>query len=90
MNKEEEFDETQDLADKAQFYILNQKYSEALKILKKLTAEENAGPHIFYLYGLALEGSNSFEEAKNAFRRVIELDPEHKEARQHLDKLIDG
>jgi len=90
MNKEDEINETQDLLEKAQFYILNQKYSEALKILKRLTAEEDAGPHTFYLYGLALEGSNSFEEAKGAFRRVLELAPDHKEAHEHLDKLIDG
>ncbi|MBN2380303.1 tetratricopeptide repeat protein [candidate division WOR-3 bacterium] len=89
-NSQENRDQLQDLLEKAQFYILNQKYSEAIKILRKLIEVEDASPHTFYLYGLACEGTNDLEEAKKAFRRVLELSPDHNEAHQHLDRLIDG
>jgi Tfp pilus assembly protein PilF len=79
--------EIKERLEKAGFYILNQKYSEALKILKEVVAQDEASPEAHYLYGLALEGTNQQEEAKNHFRRVLELVPDHDEARQHLDKL---
>jgi len=69
-----------ELLEKAEFYILNQKYSEALKILKDVATLENSNPHAHYLYGLALEGSNE--------REVLELDAGHAQAREHLDRLI--
>jgi tetratricopeptide (TPR) repeat protein len=87
MSKKDE-DVVQEKLEKAQFYILNQKYSEALKMLKDVVEAEEANPHAYYLYGLALEGSNNREEAKKFFRRVLELDPDHTEAREHLDRLI--
>lgn len=89
-DKQPNSNHSQDLLEKAQFYILNRCYSEAIKILKKLVSDEEAGPHAYYLYGLAFEGSNDLEEAKQAFRRVLELAPDHAEAREHLDRLIDG
>ncbi len=81
-------DEFQELLEKAQFYILNQKYSEAEKILKKIVAKNDTNAHAFYLYGLAMESSNHHEDAKKHFRRVLELEPNHVEAREHLDRLI--
>jgi chemotaxis protein methyltransferase WspC len=81
-------DIVQEKLEKAQFYILSQKYSEALKMLKDVVETEDANPHAYYLYGLALEGSNNREEAREYFRRVLELDPDHTEAREHLDRLI--
>lgn len=77
-----------ELLEKAEFYILNQKYSEAVKILKQAVAMNEESPHANYLYALALEGSNEQEKAKQHFRRVLELDPEHTEAKNHLDRLI--
>lgn len=81
-------DIAQEKLEKAQFYILNQKYSQALKILKGVVEAEEANPHAYYLYGLALEGSNNREEARKYFRRVLELDANHTAAREHLDRLI--
>lgn len=89
MNNENNNKETyNDLLEKASFYILNHKYSEAAKVLKKAVNIDEADPHAHYLYGLALEGSNELEEAKKHFRRVLEIDPNHPEAQQHLARLI--
>lgn len=87
-NDSEENNYTQDRLEKAEFYILNQKYSEALKILKEVVDSDEANPRAHYIYGLALEGSNQQEEAKKQFRRVLELEPDHVEAQEHLDRLI--
>lgn len=87
-NNDREQDEFKDLLEKAEFYILNQKYSEAVKVLKKAIASDDSNPHAHYLYGLALEGSNEQEDAKMCFRRALELDPKHTEAQEHLDRLI--
>jgi len=88
MNDNDQQEQFKELLEKAEFYILNQKYSEAVKILKQAIATDDEDHHAHYLYGLALEGSNEQEEAKKHFRRVLELDPEHTEARAHLDRLI--
>lgn len=88
MNDNDQQERFNELLEKAQFYILNQKYSEAVKILKQAIAADEESPHAHYLYGLALEGSNQQEEAKQHFRRALELDPEHTEAKNHLDRLI--
>lgn len=88
MNDNPRQERFKELLEKAEFYILNQKYSEAAKILKQATATDDEDPHAHYLYGLALEGSNEQEKAKQHFRRVLELDPEHAEAKTHLDRLI--
>jgi Tfp pilus assembly protein PilF len=88
MNDNPRQERFKELLEKAEFYILNQKYSEAAKILKQAIATDDEDPHAHYLYGLALEGSNEQEKAKQHFRRVLELDPEHAEAKTHLDRLI--
>ena len=88
MSENENHDLTKDIQEKAEFYILNQKYSEALKILKPVVETEDASAHAHYLYGLALEGTNQQEDAKKHFRRVIEIEPDHTEAHEHLDNLI--
>jgi len=77
-----------ELIETAEFYILNQKYSEAAKVLKDTVEIDEANPLLHYLYGLALEGTNDFENAKREFRRALELDPEHTEAKDHLDRLV--
>jgi len=88
-NKEQEtVNHNQERLEKAEFYILNQRFSEAIKTLKAVVAAEDATPRAHYIYGLALEGSNEQEEAKKHFRKVLELDPDHAEAREHLDRLI--
>ncbi len=88
MNSENNQVSYTDLLEKASFYILNHKYSEAAKVLKKAVLIDESDPHVHYLYGLALEGSNELEEAKKHFRRVLEIDPDHPEAQQHLARLI--
>lgn len=77
-----------ELIETGEFYILNQKYSEAVKVLKEARELDDSNPLLHYLYGLALEGTNDFEKAKREFRRALELDPDHTEAREHLDKLV--
>lgn len=76
----------QDLVELGQFYLLNHKYSEAIK---QYTAALNVKPEAqtYFQLGIAYELSNQKNEAKEMYRKAIELDSNHKEAIDHLNRL---
>jgi Tfp pilus assembly protein PilF len=76
----------QELIELGQFYLFNQKYSEAVNQLKaalKIKPDTSA----YYLLGLAYEASNQIPEAKEMYRKAIELDPKNKDAVARLDRI---
>ena len=74
----------EELIEKGQFYLLNKQYSKAIEKFKKaLGMNPNSASTLFYL-GLAYEGSGYNEEAKEMYRKVLEIDPNHQEAKSHL------
>lgn len=76
----------QDHIELGQFYILNNKYSEAIK---QFTTALNLRPdaQVYFQLGIAYELSNQIPEAKEMYRKTIELDRTHKEAAEHLNHL---
>lgn len=77
----------QDYIELGQFYLLNQRYSVAIKQFKQaLKLKPDA--EIYFNLGLAYEASCQIAEAKEMYRKAIELDPNHKEATEHLNRLI--
>lgn len=77
-----------DLLELSEFYILSQKYNEALKILKKAQKLNNRDPELYYNFGIAYEALNERDKAINSFRQALSLDPNLKLAQEHLDRLI--
>ncbi len=80
----------QDLLELAEFYILSQKYDEAIKALKKAQKLNDRDPKLYYNLGIAYEALNERDKAIISFRQAISLDPNFESAQEHLDKLIKG
>lgn len=77
----------EDLFELGEFYLLNQKFSEAIKKFKEALKLKPDDPKIYFQLGLAYEGACHIDEAKAMFRKVLELDASSKEAAEHLDRL---
>ncbi len=77
----------EDLLETGQFYLLNQKFSEAIKKFKEALKLKPDDPKIYFQLGLAYEGACQINEAKEMFRKVLELDASSKEASEHLERL---
>ncbi|MEO0164820.1 MAG: tetratricopeptide repeat protein [candidate division WOR-3 bacterium] len=83
-------DDYSDLIEIAEFYILSQKYEEAIKILQKAKKINDRDPRLYYNLGIAQEALNNRDEAIKFFRQALSLDPNFTSAQEHLDKLIKG
>jgi Flp pilus assembly protein TadD len=82
-------DDYNDLVELAGFYILSQRYDEAIKALRRAEKIHKTDPRLYYNLGIAYEALNETSEAREAFRLVLKLAPDHKSAQEHLDKLIE-
>ena len=79
----------QDLIELSDFYILSQKFDEAIKVLKRAEKIKKNDPRLHYNLGIAHEALNEMSEAKDSFRNALKLDPDFKSAQEHLDRLIE-
>ena len=77
------------LLELSNLYILSQEFDEALKSLKKAEKINKIDPKLYYNMGIAYEGLNDKEHARNAFRLALKLDPQLVSAQEHLDRLIE-
>jgi len=66
--------------------IRREEYAEASRILQKV-AEEKAGYEAYYYLGLSYLGLDDEDQARNAFERALEKNPEGKQAKEELSKL---
>ncbi len=78
-----------DLIELSDFYILSQKFEEAIKSLKKAEKIKKNNPKLYYNMGIAYEGLNEKDMARDSFRLALKLDPDFKSAQEHLDRLIE-
>uniref|UniRef100_A0A7C4YRR4 Tetratricopeptide repeat protein n=1 Tax=candidate division WOR-3 bacterium TaxID=2052148 RepID=A0A7C4YRR4_UNCW3 len=84
------FNDLIELKELGHFYLINQKFNEAISVLKK--AEDNGldDAELFYLLGLAYEGIREVTEAKKYYEKAIEKDPNYELAQERLKKLVGG
>lgn len=82
----QEFD---DLLELGNFYILSQKFEEAIKVLKRAEKINKMNPELYYNLGMAYEGLNEKDKARDSFRLVLKLNPDYKSAQEHLIKLVE-
>lgn len=78
-----------DLLELGNFYILSQEFEEAIKVLKKAEKIVQRDDRLFYFLGIAYEGLNDHDHARDAFRLALTLNPNHRQAQEHLDRLIE-
>lgn len=78
-----------ELMEEAQFYFLNQNNDKAQKLLEEaLKIKPDACA--LYTLGLIFEVRNEKDKAQEMYRRALELDPNLKEAENHLAKILKG
>lgn len=46
-------------------------------------------PELYNSLGMAYEGLSEKDKARDSFRLVLKLDPNHKSAQEHLTRLIE-
>lgn len=76
----------QDYVELGQFYILNKKYTEAIKQFK-LALQIKPDAQAYYQLGLAYEASNEIALAQEMFRKALELNCSLTEASEHLNNI---
>jgi len=79
--------ELKELLEEAKFYILNQNYEKAEQILKSLLKESPDDKEILYNLGLLYELTHDWGKAKDFFEKVLNLDPDHEQAKEHLERV---
>ncbi|MEW6557883.1 MAG: tetratricopeptide repeat protein [Elusimicrobiota bacterium] len=77
-----------DLIEKGKFYFLNGKYDEAIDEFEKVLKINPQNADAYFNLGITKEAKNDFSGAKKMFEKVIEIQPSHKSAKKHLDKLV--
>jgi Flp pilus assembly protein TadD len=82
-----EFDDLLELSD---FYILSQKFDEAMKVLKKAEKLEKKNCKLYCNMGMVYEALGQPDDARETYRVALKIDPENKFALEHLDHLIEG
>ncbi len=78
-----------DLLELGNFYILSQKFEEAIKVMKRAEKINKMNPELYYNLGMAYEGLNEKDKARDSFRLVLKLNPDYKSAQEHLIKLVE-
>ncbi|MFW6172869.1 MAG: tetratricopeptide repeat protein [Elusimicrobiota bacterium] len=87
MNKKR--NELQDRIEKGKFYFLSEKYDLAIKEFKEALKIDAKNAEVHYSLGIAYEGMNDLQEAKESYLKTLDIKPDHKLAKDHLDKLIE-
>lgn len=78
-----------ELLEEAKFYILNQNYEKAEEILLSLLKEAPADKDILYNLGLLNEMTHQWAKAKEFFEKVLQIDPENAQAKEHLERVTE-
>ncbi|MEN3045968.1 MAG: hypothetical protein ABDH49_03155 [Candidatus Hydrothermales bacterium] len=79
----------EDLLDQAKLLILSQNYRKAKEILENLYKDNPSDTDIIYHLAIVKEILLEREEAINLYKKVIEIIPDHKEAKERLQKLME-
>ncbi len=73
----------------ADFYYVEQgRVEDALKIYVDILAKEPKNLEILLIIGHTCVSLQKFDDAKVFYNRVLEIEPQNKDARQNLDKIL--
>jgi superkiller protein 3 len=76
------------LVELGKFYYLNQKYDQAVAEYRKAVELDPKNADARFNLGIALETINDLEGARDAFEKLLELEPDYKGAQEHYDRLV--
>ena len=71
------------------FYFINEKYDFAIREFKEALKIDRENTDVLYSMGVAYESANKLDEARDTYLKTLEIDPDHKLAKEHLDKMIE-
>lgn len=80
--------QSDDPLEPGKFYILNNKYDEALKFFLNYLSNDPGNPEVYYHLGLIYETKNEIDKAKDMYEKVLSILPGHVFAKKRLDKLV--
>lgn len=66
----------------------DKRYEEAATLFTAYTERKSENPWGFYMLGLASRMTHDFDTAEQAFRRALELDPDHVKSRLNLSRVL--
>lgn len=89
MNNNKKNIKVRDYLEKGKFYFLSEKYDMAVKEFKEALKINNKDTDILYSMGIAYESLNKLEKARETYLKTLEVDPNHKLAKDHLDKMME-
>ncbi len=75
--------------DMAKFYIVYGQYSRAEKLLNDILKKDAGNRDALFHLGILYELTNERDKAIEAFRTILNLDPDDREAEEHLSKLLE-
>jgi len=77
----------EEILETAQFYLLNKNYKKAIELFEE-ALKEKPDYLIYYQLGIAYEGLNERDKAKEMYRECLKLNPNFEEANKRLDELV--
>ncbi len=84
-----EKNDVRQLLEEAKFYFLNRNLDEAERILNQVVEKDPTSAEGFYLLGLIAEIRNRRDEARAYFEKALSLQPDYREAQEHLDRVTE-
>ncbi len=79
----------EDLLEEAKFEMVSRRYDKAERFLKRILKEDPKNIDALFNLGVLYEIKHQDSRAMEYFNQVLEIDPEHKEAREHAEKLTE-
>jgi len=80
---------TEDFLEEAKFELLAGRYDSAERFLMKVIEEEPNNIDALFNLGILYEITHQNSKALEYFNRVLEISPDHKEAREHAENLTE-
>ncbi len=88
MKKEKSSQSQDDVLEPGKFYLLNNRYEEALQFFLDIQKKMPNNPEVYYHLGLIYEAKNELQKAKEMFLKTLEISPNHNRAKKHLEKIL--
>jgi len=76
------------LIELGKFYFLNERYDDAIGKFKEAIKIDENNAEIYYNLGIVYESKNLPEEASQMYMKTLELNPSHRLASKHLEKIV--
>ena len=77
-----------DITSRAKLYFVSEQYDAAVKVYMKALETFPDDISLLYNLGMTYLALKNEADAAQAFRKILELDPTHKEAQESLDKVL--